>query len=131
MLEIMDTTLRDGEQTSGVSFSMQEKLSIAHLLLVDLGVNRIEIASARVSDGEFKTVKRITDWAKGAGYIDKIEILGFIDKGASLKWIKDVGCNTVNLLTKGSYKHVTEQLRKTPEQHLEDIKAEIYLAQEM
>lgn len=131
MLEIMDTTLRDGEQTSGVSFSMQEKLSIARLLLVDLGVNRIEIASARVSEGEFKTVKRITDWASGAGYIDKIEILGFIDKGASLQWIKDVGCNTVNLLTKGSYKHVTEQLRKTPEEHLEDIKAEVYLAQEM
>lgn len=131
MLEIMDTTLRDGEQTSGVSFSSQEKLSIAHLLLVDLGVNRIEIASARVSDGEFKTVKKITDWARGAGYIDQIEILGFIDKGASLQWIKDVGCNTVNLLTKGSYKHVTEQLRKTPQEHLDDIKAEVYLAQEM
>ncbi len=131
MLEIMDTTLRDGEQTSGVSFSSQEKLSIAHLLLVDLGVNRIEIASARVSEGEFKTVKKITDWAKAAGYIDQIEILGFIDKGASLQWIKDVGCNTVNLLTKGSYKHVTEQLRKTPQEHLDDIKAEIYLAQEM
>lgn len=131
MIEIMDTTLRDGEQTNGVSFSSQEKLSVAHLLLVDLGVNRIEIASARVSDGEFHTVKKIADWARGAGYIDKIEILGFVDKGASVRWIKDVGCNTVNLLTKGSYKHVTEQLRKTPEEHLEDIKAEIKLAKEL
>lgn len=131
MIEIMDTTLRDGEQTNGVSFSAQEKLSIARLLLTELGVNRIEIASARVSDGEFKSVKRITDWASSAGYIDKIEILGFVDKGASLNWIRDVGCKTVNLLTKGSYKHVTEQLRKTPEQHLEDIKAEITLAKEL
>lgn len=87
MLEIMDTTLRDGEQTSGVSFSSQEKMSIAHLLLVDLGVNRIEIASARVSNGEFNTVKKIADWARGAGYIDQIEILGFVDNGASLRWI--------------------------------------------
>ena len=51
MIEIMDTTLRDGEQTSGVSFAAHEKLSIAQVLLNDLGVNRVEIASARVSDG--------------------------------------------------------------------------------
>lgn len=127
----MDTTLRDGEQTSGVSFSSQEKLSIAHLLLVDLGVNRIEIASARVSEGEYQTVKKITDWAKGAGYIDRIEILGFIDKGESINWVKSVGCQTINLLTKGSYKHVTEQLHKTPQEHFDEIKSEILLAKEM
>lgn len=58
----MDTTLRDGEQTSGVSFAAHEKLSIAQALL-DLGVNRLEIASARVSDGEFEAVKRVASWA--------------------------------------------------------------------
>lgn len=131
MIEIMDTTLRDGEQTSNVSFSSQEKMSVAHLLLIDLGVNRIEVASARVSDGEFETVKKIAAWAHATGHIDKIEILGFIDKGASLNWIKDAGGKVINLLTKGSYKHVTEQLRKTPEQHLEDIKNEVLLAQKM
>lgn len=131
MIEIMDTTLRDGEQTSGVSFSTQEKMSVVHLLLVDLGVNRVEIASARVSNGEFETVKKIAAWAQATGHIDQIEILGFIDKGASLNWIKDAGCKTINLLTKGSYKHVTEQLRKTPEQHLEDIKNEVLLAEKM
>ncbi|WP_165042944.1 alpha-isopropylmalate synthase regulatory domain-containing protein [Dysgonomonas sp. ZJ709] len=128
MIEIMDTTLRDGEQTSGVSFSSQEKMSLAHLLLVDLGVNRIEVASARVSSGEFETVKKIAAWASAAGHIDKVEILGFIDNGASINWIKDAGCKVINLLTKGSYKHVTEQLRKTPEQHLGDIKKEIEIA---
>lgn len=129
MIEIMDTTLRDGEQTATVSFSTQEKMSIAYLL-VELGVNRIEIASARVSEGEFDTVKKIADWACQTGHIDKIEILGFIDKGQSIDWIKKAGCKTINLLTKGSYKHVTEQLRKTPEQHLEDIKREVLYANE-
>lgn len=131
MIEIMDTTLRDGEQTSGVSFSTSEKMSIAHLLLVDLGVNRIEVASARVSDGEFETVSRIAKWAQAVGRIDQVEILGFVDNGASAKWIKDAGCNVMNLLTKGSYKHVTEQLRKTPEQHLSDILREIEIADKM
>ncbi|WP_108822060.1 alpha-isopropylmalate synthase regulatory domain-containing protein [Dysgonomonas sp. Marseille-P4361] len=129
MIEIMDTTLRDGEQTATVSFSTQEKMSITYLL-VELGVNRIEITSARVSEGEFEAVKKIADWARQTDNIDKIEILGFIDKGQSVDWIKKAGCKTINLLTKGSYKHVTEQLRKTPEQHLEDIKREVLYANE-
>ncbi|MCB9017706.1 MAG: 2-isopropylmalate synthase, partial [Prevotellaceae bacterium] len=83
MLEILDTTLRDGEQTSGVSFAMQEKLGIARILLEELGVDRIEIASARVSDGEHATVKRIADWANEHGYLDRIEVLGFIDGDTS------------------------------------------------
>lgn len=127
----MDTTLRDGEQTSGVSFATQEKLSIARCLLDDLGVDRLEIASARVSEGEYEAVKLIAEWAQKNGHIDKIEVLGFVDGTTSLNWIKNAGCRVINLLTKGSYKHVTEQLRKTPEQHLDDIKAAIANAQAM
>ena len=62
-ITIMDTTLRDGEQTSGVSFTDEEKLSMAKLLLDDLKVDRIEVASARVSEGEYAAVKKISDWA--------------------------------------------------------------------
>ena len=130
-IEIMDTTLRDGEQTSGVSFATQEKLSIARCLLDDLDVDRLEIASARVSAGEYDAVKRIAEWANANGHIDKIEVLGFVDGVASLNWIKNAGCRVINLLTKGSYKHVTEQLRKTPEQHISDIKTVIANAQAM
>lgn len=82
VVEIMDTTLRDGEQTSGVSFARQEKLSIARLLLEDLKIPRIEIASARVSTGEYEMAKQLCEWAEKRGHIDKIEILGFLDKGA-------------------------------------------------
>ena len=121
----MDTTLRDGEQTSGVSFAAHEKLSIAQVLLNDLGVNRVEIASARVSDGEFEAVKRVAAWAARSGNLDKLEVLGFVDGTVSLDWIESAGCRVVNLLCKGSYKHVTEQLRKTPEQHFADIRSVI------
>lgn len=129
-IEIMDTTLRDGEQTSGVSFAAQEKLSVVRLLLDDLKVDRVEIASARVSAGEFESVRRIGIWARRYNMLDRIEILGFIDKGASLKWVKDAGLKVINLLTKGSLNHVTNQLRKSPEQHLQDIREEIAMCQE-
>ncbi|MCD8193543.1 MAG: 2-isopropylmalate synthase [Tannerellaceae bacterium] len=130
MIEIMDTTLRDGEQTSGVSFAAHEKLSIAQVLLNDLKVNRVEIASARVSDGEFEAVKRVARWAERTGNLHKLEVLGFVDGDASLEWIESAGCRVVNLLCKGSYKHVTEQLRKTPEQHIADITAVVEKAQQ-
>lgn len=91
MIEIMDTTLRDGEQTSGVSFAGQEKLSVARLLLEELCVDRIEIASARVSDGEFDSVKRVAQWARTHGHIHQIEVLGFVDGRISLEWIQNAG----------------------------------------
>ncbi len=128
-IEIMDTTLRDGEQTSGVSFSSSEKLTIAHLLLTEVKVDRIEIASARVSEGEFKAVKKITEWASKNGFIDKIEVLTFVDGTTSVDWMIQAGATVMNLLTKGSINHLTHQLKKTPEQHFEEVGNVIALEQ--
>ncbi|MDR2470193.1 MAG: 2-isopropylmalate synthase [Tannerella sp.] len=130
MVEIMDTTLRDGEQTSGVSFSLHEKKTIARLLLNDLKVDRIEVASARVSEGEFATVRQLSQWAEAAGCLSRLETLGFVDNGASVEWIRAAGCRVMNLLCKGSLRHLTEQLRKTPEQHAADIAKQVQLATE-
>ena len=121
-ITIMDTTLRDGEQTSGVSFTGEEKLSIAKLLLDDLKIDRIEVASARVSEGEYEAVSKISAWAAKHDYLDKVEVLGFVDGDVSINWIKEAGCRVMNLLTKGSLKHVTDQLKKTPKQHADDIR---------
>lgn len=117
----MDTTLRDGEQTSGVSFSASEKLTLAKLLLDELNVDRIEVASARVSEGELSAVQQITEWANTKGYLDRVEVLTFVDGGVSLDWIKKSGAKVQNLLTKGSMNHLTHQLKKTPEQHFKEI----------
>jgi D-citramalate synthase len=130
-LTIMDTTLRDGEQTTGVSFTDTEKLSVARVLLEEVGVDRIEIASARVSEGELKGARRVLNWATQKGHLDKVEILGFVDGTTSLEWIRSAGGKVLNLLCKGSLKHVTEQLRKTPEEHIADIKNVISKAAEM
>ncbi|MDG1053295.1 MAG: alpha-isopropylmalate synthase regulatory domain-containing protein [Flavobacteriaceae bacterium] len=125
----MDTTLRDGEQTSGVSFSVSEKLTLAKLLLEELKVDRIEIASARVSKGEFDAVKRITAWADEVGLLSQVEILTFVDKGTSIKWMQEAGAKVQNLLTKGSVNHLTYQLKQTPEQHFKNIGENIALAE--
>ncbi|MDW7692006.1 alpha-isopropylmalate synthase regulatory domain-containing protein [Flammeovirgaceae bacterium SG7u.111] len=120
-MEIMDTTLRDGEQTSGVAFTASEKLNIAKMLLQEAKVNRLEIASARISEGEFDAVKKIVSWAEDKGYLENLEVLGFVDGGKSLDWMVDAGAKVLNLLCKGSLNHLENQLRKTPEEHLADI----------
>jgi len=130
-LEIMDTTLRDGEQTQGISFSPKEKLHLAKFLLSELGVDRVEVASARVSKGEFEAATAIANWAGESGHLDKIEVLGFIDDGKSLQWIDEAGLKWLNLLSKGSLRHLEKQLRKSPEQHVDDIKRVVAQADKM
>ena len=129
-IEIMDTTLRDGEQTSGVSFVPHEKLMIARLLLEELKVDRVEVASARVSEGEFDAVKMICDWAARRNLLPRVEVLGFVDGHTSVDWIHATGCRVINLLCKGSLKHCTYQLKKTPEEHIEDILSVVDYANE-
>jgi D-citramalate synthase len=126
---LLDTTLRDGEQTSGVSYTEDEKLSMAKILLEDLKIDRLEVASAKVSEGEFNAVKKITAWASRHGYLDKIEVLGFVDGDKSINWLKDSGCKVLNLLTKGSLNHCKYQLRKEPKEHFSDIKGVLALAE--
>lgn len=128
VIEIMDTTLRDGEQTSGVSFVPHEKLMIARMLLEDLKVDRIEVASARVSDGELNAVRMICDWAARHNMLYKVEVLGFVDGTVSVDWIHDAGGRVINLLSKGSEKHCRYQLKKTLEEHLEDIRRTVAYA---
>ncbi len=129
-VQLMDTTLRDGEQTQAVSFSPAEKVSIAKALLQKLKVDRIEVASARVSEGEKDAVTKLNSWATAEGLVERIEVLGFVDHTLSVDWITDTGGKVLNLLTKGSLKHCREQLGKTLDQHLVDVKQTIEYAQQ-
>ncbi len=127
-VEIMDSTLRDGEQTNGVSFLPHEKLMVARMLLHDVNVDRIEVASARVSEGEKEAVRMICRYADQIGKLDRVEVLGFVDGHLSVDWIADCDGKVINLLAKGSLKHCTHQLQKTPENHIADIKETVEYA---
>ncbi|MCF0208928.1 MAG: 2-isopropylmalate synthase [Bacteroidaceae bacterium] len=120
-IEILDSTLRDGEQTSGVSFVPHEKLMMARKLLRDVNVDRLEVASARVSDGEKDAVRMICRYANEINRLGSIEVLGFCDEHKSVDWISECGGTVINLLSKGSFKHCSLQLKKTPEEHFADI----------
>ena len=126
-IEVMDTTLRDGEQMDKVSFSSTEKLSIAKKLF-DIGVDRIEVASARAVKEDEKAVRKICEMANEKGRLESVEVLGFIDITKSVDWTSSLGCKTVNLLTKGSKQQCEGQLKKTLQEHLEDVRKTVEYA---
>jgi isopropylmalate/homocitrate/citramalate synthase len=57
-VQIHDATLRDGEQTPGVVFSVSDKIAIAEALAA-IGVDRIEAGMPAVSDDDFAAIKQI------------------------------------------------------------------------
>lgn len=106
-LKILDTTLRDGEQTPGVLITSDEKLKIA-LKLDELGVNVIEAGSAITSKDEQKSIKTITENRLNA------EICSFarplkVDIDAALKCDVD----SIHLVIPSSDLHIQYKLRKS------------------
>ena len=63
-VQIFDTTLRDGEQSPGISLSVEEKVEIAHQL-ARLKVDVIEAGFPITSEGDFEAVSRIAEEVKG------------------------------------------------------------------
>jgi D-citramalate synthase len=127
-IAVMDTTLRDGEQTPDVSYTPAEKLQLARMLLLELEVDRIEIASTRVSEGERESAQGVTAWARKARAIGRVEILGYCDGHKSVDWIAAVGGKVMNLLAKGSEKHCRGQLGLLPDEHRNGVEKTIRYA---
>nr|WP_269479011.1 (R)-citramalate synthase [Methanococcus vannielii] len=114
MVKIFDTTLRDGEQTPGVSLTPSQKLEIA-IKLDELGVNIIEAGSAITSKGERESIKLITSENLNA------EIASFV-RALPVDIDSAISCNvdSVHLVVPTSDLHMTYKLRKTREENLND-----------
>ena len=112
-VRIFDTTLRDGEQTIGVSLSPDQKLAIAKKL-DELGVDAIEAGFPVISDGEFKAVKMIT--AEGLS----CEIAGLTRTIKNdIDVAVDAGLNYIHTFIATSDIHLEYKLKMTREQVLE------------
>jgi len=110
IVNVLDTTMRDGEQTPGIALAPEQKLQIARAL-DDLGVDVIEAGSAITSEGERKAIKMIS----GAGL--KAEICSFVralkeDVDAALSCDVD----SIHLVVPTSDIHLKHKLKKTGEQ---------------
>ncbi|MFA5925949.1 MAG: alpha-isopropylmalate synthase regulatory domain-containing protein [Parcubacteria group bacterium] len=120
-VEIMDTTLRDGEQISHGSFSPEWKPRIVKALF-EAGVDRVEVCSARGhSKKEQKMLAEVMKWAADKCLDRHVEVLTFLDGTKSVDWVRQAGGKTINLLAKGSQLHAREQLGHNVKRHLEKI----------
>ena len=112
-VRIFDTTLRDGEQTPGVSLSPEQKLSIARRLDA-LGVDAIEAGFPVVSDGEMRAVRMIA----GEGLSCEVAGLARADPG-DIDAIVDAGLDYVHTFIATSDIHLEYKLRMTRDRALE------------
>jgi D-citramalate synthase len=111
-IRVFDTTLRDGEQTPGVSLTPENKLRIAKRL-DELGVDVIEAGFAAVSDGELEAVKLIAD----AGLRAEICSASRGVRG-DIEAVAKAEADSIHLIIPVSDLHIEEKLRKTREQVL-------------
>jgi len=113
-IEICDVTLRDGEQTPGVSFSCEEKVNIA-TLLDEIGIEVIEAGFPAVSANEKQCVKTIANLGLDA------RICGFSRaREQDIQTAIDCDVDMVSIFIPTSELHVRLKFKKPREQVLED-----------
>ncbi len=112
-VKFLDTTLRDGEQTPGVSLVPESKLRIAQRL-DELGVDYIEAGFAAVSEGEMEAVKLIAK----QGLKAQISCAARGTKNDIEAVIKS-GASTISMIIPTSDLHIECKLHKTREQILQ------------
>ena len=109
-LRFFDTTLRDGEQTPGVSLNPEQKFEIASRLS-DIGIDVVEAGSAAASDGEREAIRRIAEAGLKAETCTYVRALR-----EDIDYAADLGADSVHLVIPVSDLHIAKKLRKSREQ---------------
>ncbi len=125
MVEILDTTLREGEQTPYVNFTVDEKVEIARML-DQTGVDMIEAGDPSVSPNVAKAIERI------ASLDLKAEIVAHsIASRPGIDRAKACGADRVAIFYATSKIHLDAKLHKTPEQAIDIIREHIAYARSL
>ncbi len=125
MLEILDTTLREGEQTPYVSFTVDEKIEIARLL-DQVGVEMIEAGDPSVAPSIARAVEKIASLGLRA------EIIAHsIASRAGIERARDCGADRVAIFYATSKIHLDSKLHKTPAQAMEIIREHVAYARSL
>ena len=117
-VRIFDTTLRDGEQSPGISLDVTEKLEIAEQL-ARLGVDIIEAGFPIASDGDFESVEAIARSVRGP-VIAGLARTGFKDIDRAWEAVRHAERSRIHVFIATSKIHMEKKLRMTPDQ----VKAE-------
>jgi len=112
-VQLLDTTLRDGEQAPGVSLSPDQKADLARLL-DEAGVGFVEAGSACTSEGEREAIRRVTD-------LDLDATVTSFCRGLQTDLDLALSCDVdgVNLVVPASDRHVEQKVGKTREEVVE------------
>jgi len=109
-VRFLDTTLRDGEQTPGVSLAPAEKLEIA-CALSDIGIHVIEAGSAVASEGEREAIKLISEAGLSSECCTYVRALSL-----DIDYAADAGADSVHLVIPVSDLHIERKMQKTREE---------------
>jgi 2-isopropylmalate synthase len=123
---IFDTTLRDGEQSPGMSMTKEEKLLVAEVL-DGMGVDVIEAGFAMASDGDFESIKAIAEVTKNA-VICSLSRAKHSDIERSAEALKPAKRSRIHTFISTSDIHLTYQFKLEKPQVLEIIKDTVGLA---
>ena len=122
-VRIFDTTLRDGEQSPGISLDVTEKLEIADQL-ARLGVDVIEAGFPIASDGDFESVEAIAKAVKGP-IITALSRTGFKDVDRAWEAVRHAEKPRIHVFIATSKIHMEKKLRMTPEQVKHEAEAAV------
>lgn len=123
---IFDTTLRDGEQSPGMSMTREEKLLVADVL-DSMGVDVIEAGFAMASEGDFEAVKAIAQQAKNA-VICSLARAKRADIERAGEALKPAKRKRIHTFMSTSDIHLEHQFRISKEQCLEVIREAVGIA---
>ena len=118
-VRIFDTTLRDGEQSPGISLDVGEKLEIAEQL-ARLGVDIIEAGFPIASDGDFEAVEAIAKSVRGP-VITGLARTGFKDIDRAWEAVRHAEQPRIHVFIATSPIHMKKKLRMTEDQ----VRAEV------